>query len=232
MIMLLYLSQALSAARVQWSQKLRTLVESAVFSQLGMLVLAACYTSYLTPLPFNQVLSVTNTHVLPCIAEKGFVIHMQTKFSTKPFTEPSITSLSSPNGASCGTGDSTTNRPSPLSTSAHPPHPSSAPTEGNRFLFHSSEELTQCLLAVLSSDTIKAHHVFNNLNSFSQLHMAVVSRSWNKWPLVYDYEGIVGPYMKQTWGERFKDKKEREKHGIVVVDARDRFVCKHFKYKH
>ena len=68
---------------------------------------------------------------------------------------------------------------------------------------------------------MKANHVFSSRNVYGLLHLAVVSRAWNKWSLVYDYEETAVEHIKQHWEQQFADK-EIEKRPIQIIDARDR----------
>ena len=79
------------------------------------------------------------------------------------------------------------------------------------------------MLAVLSSDEMKSNQVFSSRNVYCLLHLAVISRAWNKWSLVYDFEETAVEHIKQDWEQQFADN-EMEKQQVEIVDARDRCV--------
>ena len=220
-LLLLLLLQALTVPRVQWSRQLSVL-DSAVFNQLGVLTLAAAYTSYLTAIPPTTTLSIVNNHLLPCIADKGFTADVKTKLTTGLFSPPTLSSFSSPlDNTSRKSSDSTAPPPPPPPTAT--PHLPLGPLDADHPIVDSTEELAQCMLAVLSSDEMKSNQVFSSRNVYCLLHLAVISRAWNKWSLVYDFEETAVEHIKQDWEQQFADN-EMEKQQVEIVDARDRCV--------
>lgn len=204
-------------------------------SQLGVLALAACYTSYLTPLPPTSTLSIINNHLLPCITEKGFTIDMSSKLVLglfQPNLVPSFTSSPRSLSADRSSNSSVSNAedappsnpppPSPPPPTATP-HLLTVPIEEDRPTISNFDELSHCLLTTLSSESLSSHHVYTAINTNQLLQMALIGGAWNRWPLVYDPEGLAVKFIKQCWGKEAEEEKENSK-GVVVLDARDRYI--------
>lgn len=221
--------QALSMAHVQWSQQLDVL-GYALSDQLGTLALVAAYTSYLTPLPPNSTLSVINSHILPCIAEKGFTIDLRNKLTTSLFqpllTPPLVSSTHSPsdNGSPKSSDSDAEDSPPPPPPPTATPHLPPVPLDEDQPSIDSFDELAHCLLGVLSSDRLRSHYVFTSLNTIRLLCMALVGGAWNRWPLIFDPEGMAVQCVQQCWDEEMEDEEQKGRVS-VVVDARYRYVC-------
>ena len=172
---------------------------SSLTHTIGGLALTTTLAVYLSSLLPHAQLDILHCQLRPVLEERGIelhwkaadsflITHSNTEHNTKPSPQEDKTDQSEDSNKAL-------------------PHSPVVPTQATP----TYTNLCISLLPHLVSESFVDHWLVEGYQPVQLLPVALVSSSWNRWPLVYDPEGFARTWVKQFTGEE-----------LVTLDATDR----------
>ncbi len=204
--------QTLSDVHSDWSSQ-PTDVMATLSRAAGMCCLSVCLAVYLTPLAPHTQLNVINTQLLPVMHERGVDLHFPEK---DQLLSAFVMNDENPLENDSKELDKT---PTTLNDEGNPQ--SSVDSSSTDSVLHvcSYSELAQAIVSTISPPSAM-HRWLSECGSVSQcMGIGLLEGAWQRWPLVYDPQGLAREWVKATHGDT-----------LISLDGDNRWA-RHYQYR-